>query len=157
MSRMSNGKTDEIALNPDTFHGRSDEDILSTLVHEMCHLWDQHFGEPGRGNYHGRTWAIKMEEIGLMPSHTGEPGGRKTGQSMTHYIITDGQFQKICRQFLAHGVGVSWYSAKAAKADKAKTNSKTKFTCQSCQQNAWAKPSASLICGDCGEVMESEE
>ena len=29
-------RTDELALNPDTFVGRSDKDILSTLVHEMC-------------------------------------------------------------------------------------------------------------------------
>jgi hypothetical protein len=29
--------TNELALNPNSFPGRSDEDILSTLVHEMCH------------------------------------------------------------------------------------------------------------------------
>jgi hypothetical protein len=31
--------TDELALNPDTFGDHSDKDILSTLVHEMCHCW----------------------------------------------------------------------------------------------------------------------
>src|SRR5260370_31372709 len=40
---------DEIALNPATFHGRSDPEILSTLVHEMVHLWQRHCGQPGRG------------------------------------------------------------------------------------------------------------
>jgi len=30
---------DEIALNPVHFEARSDDKILSTLVHEMCHLW----------------------------------------------------------------------------------------------------------------------
>ena len=30
-------RADEIALNPDTFLGRSDKEILSTLVHEQTH------------------------------------------------------------------------------------------------------------------------
>lgn len=32
-------KLHEIAMNPDCFVGRSDMEILSTLVHEQCHLW----------------------------------------------------------------------------------------------------------------------
>ena len=28
-----------------------------------------------------------MESIGLMPSATGQPGGARTGQSMTHYLM----------------------------------------------------------------------
>jgi hypothetical protein len=35
----------ELALNPDTFIGRSDEDICSTLVHEMVHCWQHVLGE----------------------------------------------------------------------------------------------------------------
>jgi hypothetical protein len=31
--------TDEIALNPAHFATRSPEQVLSTLVHEMVHLW----------------------------------------------------------------------------------------------------------------------
>lgn len=53
VGRNRNGdRTDEIALNPDTFVGRSDKEILSTLVHEMVHLWQQHSAKPGRGRYH---------------------------------------------------------------------------------------------------------
>jgi len=37
-------ETDEIALNPSTFRSRSTEETLSTLVHEMCHLWQFHKG-----------------------------------------------------------------------------------------------------------------
>src|SRR5207248_9605496 len=40
--RAGGSTTDEIALNPDTFRGRSDKEILSTLVHEMCHCWQRH-------------------------------------------------------------------------------------------------------------------
>jgi ribosomal protein S27AE len=30
-----------------------------------------------------------------------------------------------------------------------KKSSKNKFTCPDCGQNAWAKPEAHLICGEC--------
>jgi predicted SprT family Zn-dependent metalloprotease len=42
----------ELALNPDTFTGRTDEEILSTLAHEMAHVWQQTHGEPPRRSYH---------------------------------------------------------------------------------------------------------
>jgi len=34
--------------------------------------------------------------------------------------------------------------------------SKTKYTCPDCGQNAWARPEANLMCGDCREAMEAE-
>jgi hypothetical protein len=40
---------------------------------------------------------------------------------------------------------------------KKKAASKTKYTCPLCDLNAWAKPDARLICGDCSEEMEAEE
>jgi hypothetical protein len=39
----------EIALNPDAFVGLTDEQIASTLVHEMVHHWQHVHGKPGRG------------------------------------------------------------------------------------------------------------
>jgi hypothetical protein len=41
-----------------------------------------------------------------------------------------------------------------AKKTRAKKNaSKTKFECPQCGLNAWAKPDARLLCGDCAELM----
>jgi len=45
-ARRGGTVTDEIALNPDSFQDRSDMEVLSTLVHEMTHLEQQHFGKP---------------------------------------------------------------------------------------------------------------
>jgi hypothetical protein len=56
--------TDEIALNPRYFHVRPVADVLSTLVHEMEHLWQHHCGKPGRGSYHNKEWAQRMKAIG---------------------------------------------------------------------------------------------
>src|ERR1700679_2307104 len=44
--------TDEIALNPAHFASRTTASTLSTLVHEMVHLWQHHFGTPSRVGYH---------------------------------------------------------------------------------------------------------
>ncbi|PZP56177.1 MAG: sprT domain-containing protein, partial [Micavibrio aeruginosavorus] len=56
--------TDEIALNPAMFATRDDRAILSTLVHEMAHLWQHHFGKPSGAGYHNREWSAKMVDIG---------------------------------------------------------------------------------------------
>jgi hypothetical protein len=84
----------EISINPD-FMNREDRDWHSTLVHEMCHLWQEDFGRPSRGGYHNSQWADKMIQVGLMPSDTGEAGGKRTGQSVTHYIIPGGKFEQV--------------------------------------------------------------
>jgi predicted SprT family Zn-dependent metalloprotease len=149
--------TDELALNPDTFGHRSDKDILSTLVHEMVHCSQQHFGTPSRRGYHNKAWAAQMVAIGLMPSDTGSPGGKQTGQRVSHYIIEGGLFDEAAETLLASGFRLNWQSVinLAGEIEKtAKAQSKTKYTCPSCGQNAWAKPEAALLCGDCEEPME---
>lgn len=40
------GRTDEIAINPWYFGTRPIEEVLSTLVHEMVHLWQEHCKRP---------------------------------------------------------------------------------------------------------------
>lgn len=102
------GKTDEIAMNPTYFSIRTIEQTLSTLAHEISHLWQQHFGKPGRARYHNKEWADKMQAIGLMPSSTGKEGGKRTGDRMSHYIIQGGLFDKACTQLLTQDYKISW-------------------------------------------------
>jgi SprT-like family len=153
--------TDEIALNPAHFAGRTTDKTLSTLVHEMVHLWQHHFGKPSRTGYHNKDWAIKMRAVGLIPSDTAQPGGKETGQKVSHYIEKGGRFERACTAYLATGAAFLYQDRagdeEAAKARKKKAASKTKFTCPQCCQNAWAKPEAHLICGDCQEPMHPEE
>jgi hypothetical protein len=146
----------ELALNPDSFIGRTDEMILSTLVHEMAHVWQQTHGRPPRKGYHDREWAVKMLEIGLQPSNTGEPGGKETGQSMSHYILPDRRYSKVFAKLAATGFQPHWQSAPAIQQGKAKKASKNKYTCPQCGQNAWAGTQAQLICGVCYNDRERE-
>lgn len=154
-----NGNTgetsDEIALNPDEFD-RDDAKVLSTFAHEMCHLWQHHCGKPSRSSYHNRQWAGKMESIGLIPSDTGEPGGKSTGQRVSHYIQPGGLFDRVVTELLQHGTIIHWTSQHESTG-KTKTKSKVKYSCPDCGQNAWAKPDASLICGECETRMISED
>jgi predicted SprT family Zn-dependent metalloprotease len=146
-TRDADARTDEVALNPATFKGRSVKEILSTLVHEMCHHWQFRFGRPSRGRYHNREWADKMEALGLIPSDTGLPGGARTGQAMTHYVLDDGPFSRACGRLLADGFVLTWQDPGALRAARAKNQ--IKYTCPECGQNAWAKPDAQLVCAPC--------
>ncbi len=113
IGKKGSGKLDEIALNPEYFY-KGDKEFLQTLVHEMCHLWQYHFGEPTRAGYHNKEWAFKMESLGLMPSNTGAPGGSKTGQKMADYSIKDGLFEKKIKALIKTGI-LEWiYKSRAA-------------------------------------------
>lgn len=108
-ANMQGNMTDEIALNPAYFAVVPLTETMQTLVHEMVHLWQAHFGQPGRGRYHNAQWAGKMEKIGLMPSSTGQPGGERTGDHMADYAISGGPFLRACEQLLTANFQVSWY------------------------------------------------
>jgi predicted SprT family Zn-dependent metalloprotease len=152
--------TDEIALNPSHFRDRTTEQSLSTLVHEMVHLRQHHFGKPSRAAYHNKEWARMMRETGLIPTDTGAPGGKETGQAVSHYIEAGGRFDRACAELVRKGGTLPyvelWGDEAARKTAKKKAASKTKYTCPSCAANAWAKPETNLLCGDCDEAMEAE-
>jgi hypothetical protein len=124
--------TDEIALNPSHFKNRTSEQSLSTLVHEMAHLQQHHFGKPSRTGYHNKEWGQMMRAVGLIPSDTGAPGGREVGQKVSHYIDEGGPFALVCADLTAEGFDALyvelWSEGDAAKAKK-KAASKTRYTC----------------------------
>src|ERR1700674_2008117 len=155
-ARTEKAAAHELAMNPDSFAGRSDAMILSTLAHEMAHVWQQAHGTPPRRSYHDRQWAAKMREIGLQPSSTGEPGGKETGQKVSHYILPGGAYAQAYATLQATGFQLRWQSAPESKQSRAKKASKTKVTCPDCGQNAWAKPEALLLCGECYDDGEGD-
>lgn len=117
-NRFTNGdgqQVSELAMNPDYFGARTLVDTLSTVVHEMAHVWHFFIKEsPCRTGYHDKVWGEKMESLGLMPSNTGMEGGKKTGQQMTHYIIEGGQFSKAVFELIERGFDISWYDTYGA-------------------------------------------
>lgn len=161
----SGNKVPELALNPSIFDKQTDLEILQTLVHELCHHWQHSFGKPSRHGYHNKEWAKQMESIGLMPSTTGEPGGKKVGNKMSDYVIAGGRFEEKAKSFLIKGFrfkfnSVNWQAANgggndAEEGEAKPRGSKIKYACP-CGQKAWGKPGLDLICGKCKEAFEEQ-
>jgi predicted SprT family Zn-dependent metalloprotease len=175
--KQDNSVTHEISLNPTYVTkgpNRGARDVAATLVHECVHLWQFQLGKPSRGGYHNDEWARKMEELGLQPSSTGQPGGKRVGYRVSHYIIEDGAF---ARAFAAMppeyvlpwtcgvdeseiekgarggaggttGTGTTGPQPGAAPAKKV---SKLKYTCPKCKANVWGKPGLRLRCDVCDQ------
>lgn len=172
-----NYSTYEISLTPTTLY-REPVEVFSTLVHEQCHLWQVEFGNPSRGSYHNKEWADKMEKVGLMPRDTGEPGGKRTGQHMTHYIISDGRYEQaflvmpmeyalpftsldgdLMKSLLTGTMPPAIVKPGEPEPGKAKFapvtgRNKTKYSCPSCGVNVWGKPGINLVCGDCNGTFQ---
>jgi hypothetical protein len=149
------GRTHEISLNPDCLKSPPRQ-TYSVLVHEMVHLWQQEHGRPSRGGYHNREYAKKMETLGLMTSQTGAPGGARTGQEMSHYIIDGGPFDQafaaMPEKFL-----LPWISGGArdlSKPDPVGKN-KIKYTCPGCGANVWGKAGLAIVCTPCAVLFAS--
>lgn len=100
--------TDELALNPSHLGHHNTLFGLQTIGHEMCHIWQFHFGNAPRKGYHNKEFAAKMESIGLMPSETGKPGGNKVGQKMDDYVIAGGPFEQLANDLIGSGFKFPW-------------------------------------------------
>ena len=154
--REDGDTTHEIALNPSTMD-RTLEAVLSTLVHEMTHLEQQEYGKPGKKGHHNRAWVQLMLNVGLIPSNTGEPGGKQTGRQMTHYIEPDGAFETACADLKATGFDLPYFTKARETVAKKKDPSKVKTTCPCCETKAWCKQGTRIMCFDCNELMIQEE
>jgi hypothetical protein len=145
--------TDEISLSPAHIRHRTATETYSTLVHEMAHLEQAHFGKSSRGGYHNVEWGQMMLRVGLCPSDTGRPGGRRTGQNVSHYILDNGPFDIACRELLAGGNAGLRYGDMVTPEGRKPTESKLKYTCPVCGLNVWGKPHVRVACIGCVKVM----
>ena len=108
-----------------------------------------------------------MEGIGLMPSHTGAPGGRRTGDQMMDYVIPGGRFEACADQLITEAFQISWMDRLHAlrggqggapapgqggvtepKPDK---SNRLKYHCPTCEVQVWGKPNLLIRCGTCPE------
>ena len=160
--------THEIALDPRQFVERTALEVLSTLAHEMCHLQQREFGRPSRGGYHNREWARYMDAVGLVASDTGAPGGKQTGQRMTHYINPDGPFVTVGTELIESGrFNLVWADIEGfldtstptganratpgigrATSGRSGGGRRSKYTCAVCGAAVWGKAGLAIVCSD---------
>jgi hypothetical protein len=109
-----------------------------------------------------------MENLGLMPSNTGRPGGKKTGQQMTHYVVEGGLFETVCKELLAENFKISWAachvpiekfspSPPTGGEPMPKSKGRGKYTCAGCGAFVWGKPNLKIICGHCQREFSQEQ
>lgn len=150
-------KLDEIALNPESM-GRSIEEVLSTLVHEMTHLEQQHYGTPGKSGNHNKEWGTLMDRVGLTPTSTGAEGGKRTGRKVTHMIVADGPFAVACAELTATGFDLPYFTKAPEPSAKKKDLSKVPHICPDCDAKVWGKLGIFVTCGDCDlQMLPPEE
>ena len=147
-------KIDEIALNPSNFKNKDLKTILSTFVHEMCHLWQSYFGKVGKNGYHNQEWSEKMQAIGLMPSHTGKRGGNQTGYKMSHFVLRGGLYEKSFNELENLGGKMSWIESIGEQ--KKNYVKKMKYVCPGCNIKLWGKPNLNIICGNCDNQLKNQ-
>jgi predicted SprT family Zn-dependent metalloprotease len=148
---------DEIAINPD-YLDKTPKQILQTLVHEMCHKWQFFKGYKTRRGFHNKQWGEKMVAIGLQPidAQTGED--KLTGFKMSDRIL-EGDIFDLESDKLLKTISFE-FTNKLKEEDKVKKERKknrVKYVCQVCGKEVSGKKDIKVICGECEEVMESEE
>lgn len=146
------GSIDEIALNPWKFRDRTDREVFSTLVHEMVHLRQHHFGKPPKRPTHNKEWAEMMKEVGLHPSDTGEPEGKETGRRVSHYIVEGGPYALA---YEGLDIAIDWAALERVRKKKVR-EPKVTYTCPACEAKVRGKAELNIVCGDCMEPMTDD-
>ena len=107
----------ELAINSKILDGVSLIALCQTIVHEQCKILQITQGTACRSGYHDTKWAKTMESIGLIPSHTGKPRGKKTGQKMSSYIDRKGKFFDACLELIKRGFNLEWIDTNHYKSN----------------------------------------
>jgi len=145
----------EVSLNLEKLKEGRPKEVMALLVREMVHLWQEHYGQPSRPGYYNREWADKMEEVGLIPTDSGEAGGKRTGQSLKHYVEEGGRFEQayelMPEEYLLPFEPGSWPRG----ARSSGYTEKVKYSCEGCGAKVWGKPGLGIVC-ECGTGFVGE-
>ena len=173
-------KLQYLAINP-AYLNRDSKEILATICHELCHVYEHAYIHIPRGGYHDKQWAELMRDCGLEPIYN-----NKSKTSVHHKIIEGGAFEDFVKQFKEeHGedyFNIVSYSSEverqarkalgleegegedegelgpdnADKPVKKYNRNKIKYTCPECKAKVWGKAGLNIYCSDCECSFEEE-
>lgn len=182
--KVNNKKLQYMGINP-KYLNRDMRDILATICHELCHIYENAYIHIPRGGYHDKQWVELMKDCGLNPVFL-----NKSKTAVSTKVVEDGDFTKFVAKFKEnHGedyFNIVEYSPivehqtkvtlgiedddedddkdddtpKADNADKPikKYNrNKIKYTCPDCGAKVWGKAGLHIECTDCACSFEEEE
>ena len=173
-------KLQYLAINP-AYLNRDSQEILATICHELCHVYEHAYIHIPRGGYHDKQWAELMKECGLEPVYN-----NKSKTSVHHKIIEGGIFEDFVKQFKEeHGedfFNIVSYSSEverqarkalgleegegedegelgpdnADKPVKKYNRNKIKYACPECKAKVWGKAGLNIYCLYCECSFEEE-
>ena len=179
--KSADRKLQYLGINPKHLNRKIDE-ILATICHELCHVYENAYIHVPRGGYHDRQWENLMNDCGLEAVAL-----NKSRTSVSTKIKEGGIFEDFVKYFkdtysedyfniveysqeVEHKTRVALGieeggeeeddTPKADNADKPviKYNrNKVKYTCPDCGVKVWGKPSLRIECIDCACSFEEEQ
>ena len=138
------------------------ESIVSTLLHEMVHLWNLQTGVKDcsrGGTYHNKRFKQAAEERDLIISYDGTIGWSITEPSdrLLEFIIEQGwcdiQMNRIEWQYIPTGVGTDNKTGTATPTTTGKPSHTRKYQCPCCGNSVRATKQVNITCIDCNEIM----
>lgn len=132
------------------------ENIVATLLHEMCHQWnDMHqIQDCSRGGmYHNKFFKAAAETHGLNVSRSEKYGWSVTSPSddLIEFVLLNDLVEIELNRNDPHGFhmgGSNTGDGTATPPPAAKTNSR-RYVCPGCGTIVRATKDVNLICGDC--------
>lgn len=164
-----------LGINPKWLN-RELREILATICHELCHIYENTYIHIPRGGYHDKQWEELMLGCGLKPVYM-----NKAKTSVSTQVVDGGEFDSFVNSFKKE-FGEDYFNLveysteienqlrkeiegteedndipKADNADKPKkkyNRNKIKYTCPSCEISLWGKGNLCIICGSCKEQLK---
>lgn len=139
------------------------EDIVATLIHECCHLFNYQNGVgdcSNHGVYHNRFFKATAEAHGLIVTRSEKYGWSHTapGDRLIEWCLENDLCDLMMNRNEYGGIRVGG-GDKAANGGAIpigthKTSSTRKLICPCCGQSVRATKAVNIICGDCLVRME---
>ena len=177
--RSTAEKIQYMGINP-YYLDRPIGEVLSTICHELCHIYENAFIHIARNGYHDKQWEKLMTECGLQPKYL-----NKSKTAVSHTIIEGGEFDKFVSDFTEEN-GADFFTLceysrildlkvrkelglsdkdetdeprpdNADKTVKKYNRNKVKYTCENCGVKVWGKSGLNIECADCGKSFTEGE
>ena len=144
----------EINIDPRWFCNRTPEEVVETLLHEMCHYANKIDGvKDCNGNIHNKKFKKLAERVGLIVEK-----GKSVGWGYTS--LSDELMEYIKEEINPDETAFEYFRAGAKKPDDTKKPRKKNmfaYTCPDCGQTVKGKRDITVKCGVCENIMDMED
>ena len=142
----------EINIYPRWFDKRTAEEVVETLLHEMCHYCNKLADiKDCNGNVHNKKFKSMAESVGLIVEKD-----KKFGYGIT--FLSNELMDYIKDKIKPNEEAFEYFRSDLVKS---KTEKKTKrtfeYTCLDCGQSVKGKRDIAIMCGTCKAFMKMED